>query len=349
MRALSAPMVFYVLAVATPAAGGPDPGAPDLLRRMAGTWDATLQMASPDDNPPLVMNGTEIATLGGEGAWLVSDFRSQLEGRPFQGHGILTRDPRTGRYRRVWADASSPAFWSSEGTYDGATGSLTLWIETTDSAGRPVRWREVLTWKDDDTRTFTMYVPGPESREAAGMAIVYRRRKDPGAGRSPAAGPPLSPAPGPEHAIVARDAGAWKATVDNRMDPARPTDDSKATETGALCCGGMFLVTDFTGKERDRPFSGHGLLGYDPQKKKFVRAWIDTGDRALSLSEGDYDAARETLTLQVPQPDDHGGTVILREVLEWKGSDQRLLRLFVPGPEGQETPGLTIKYRRAKD
>lgn len=340
--------VVAVLGALAAAAAGPEPGASDLLGRMAGTWDATMQIASPGDDPPLVINGTEVAVLGGGGTWLVSDFRSQLEGRQFQGHGILTRDPRTGRYRRVWADATSPAFWSSEGTYDGATESLTMWIETTDSAGRPVRWREVITWKDDDTRTFTMYVPGPETREAAGIAIVYRRRTDPGGG-PPAGGLPLSPAPGPEHALVARVAGVWKASVDSRTHSSRTSRTSRATETGTLCCGGMFVVADLAGEGRGEPLSGHGLLGYDPQKRKFVHAWIDTGDRVLSLAEGDYDAGGRTLRLLASLPDGQGGTIVRREVLEWKGPDQRVRRMFVGGDDGRESPGLTVKYRRVKE
>jgi hypothetical protein len=315
---------------------------------MAGVWDATLQIASPNDEPPLVINGTEVSTLGGGGVWLVSDFRSQLDRRPFQGHGLLARDPRTGRYRRVWADATSPAFWSSEGAYDEASDSLTLWIETTDSAGHPVRWREVIAWKDADTRTFTMYVPGPETREAAGIAIVYRRRRDaaaPGAG----SGTAPAPAPSPEQAIVARGAGTWKASIDERMDPKRPKTSAKATETATLCCGGLFLVTDLTSTERGRPYAGHGLFGYDPGTKKFVRAWIDTIERVLSIAEGDYDASGDTLTLKVSQPDGKGGTIVRREVVAWDGRDQRLRTLYLPGVEGGESPGLTIKYRRAKE
>ena len=350
MSAATAMLLCGSFLAGSTAPATPDRPAVDLLRRLPGVWDATLQMASLDDSPPLIMNGME--TVTGDGTWLVSDFRSQLDGRPFQGHGILARDPQSGRYRRVWADSTSPAFWSSEGTCDETTGTLTMWIEAADSEGRPVRWREVTTWKDDDTRTFTMYVPGPETTEAAGMTIAYRRRKQPGGDRpvggttaSPAA---ASPAPDAEHALVARGAGAWKATVDNRMDPGRPAESSQATEINVLCCGGLFLLTDFAGEERGRPFRGHGVLGYNPQKKKFISAWIDSGDRRLSLSEGDYDAAREALTFRLHLPDGKGGTVALREVLEWKGADQRVMTMYAPGPDGRETPGLTIKYRRLK-
>ena len=348
MLGSSAVFVLGLLAAAAPAAARSDTPAPELLRRMAGTWDATMQVASVGDEPPLVINGTEVSTLGGDGVWLVSDFRSQIEGRPFQGHGLLARDPRTGRYRRVWADSTSPVFWNSEGTYDGATDSLTLWIETSDSEGHPVRWREVVTWKNDDLRTFTMFVPGPETREAAGVSIVYRRRKDPG-GLTPATGPVLSPPSGPPYAILARAGGTWKAAVDDRTDTTRGRAVSKGIETGALCCDGQFLVTDLAGSGRGRSFTAHGLLGYDPQRKKYVRAWIDSIERTLTVTEGDYDAAGNTLTLRVPQSDGQQGAIARREVLGWKGPDERFLKVLVPNAEGQESPGRTIEYRRVRE
>lgn len=347
MLGSSAVIVIGLLAAAAPAPARNDTPGPDLLRRMAGTWDATMQVASAGDEPPLVINGTEVATLGGDGAWLVSDFRSQIEGRPFQGHGLLARDAKTGRYRRVWADSTSPVFWSSEGTYDAATDSLILWIETTDSAGHPVRWREVVTWKGDDLRTFTMFVPGPETREAAGVSIVYRRRKDAGGG-APATGPVPSPASGSPYAVLARAAGTWKAAVEDRAGT-RGRSVSKGIETGALCCDGQFLVTDLAAEDRKRPFSAHSLLAYDPQRKKYVRASIDSIDGTLTVSEGDYDATGETLSLQVTRSDGPQGAITKREVFTWKGPDERVLRVLVAGADGRDSPGRTIEYRRARD
>jgi hypothetical protein len=342
----SAVAVIGLLAAAAPAARSDTP-AHDLLRRMAGTWNATMQVASAGDEPPMVINGTEVSTLGGDGAWLVSDFRSQIEGRPFQGHGLLARDAKTGRYRRVWADSTSPAFWSSEGTYDAATDSLTLWIETTDSDGHPVRWREVVSWKGDDMRTFTMFVPGPETREAAGVSIVYRRRRDAGGGL-PLTGPVPSPPSGSPYAVLARAAGTWKAVVEDRTGT-RGRSVSKGIETGALCCDGQFLVTELAGSGRGQSFTAHGLFGYDPQRKKYVRASIDSVDRTLTLTEGDYDAAADALTLRVPLSDGQQAAIAKHEVFGWKGPDERSLKVLVPGAAAQASPGRTIEYKRVRN
>ncbi len=164
------------------AAGGGRPAVPrpgpkhDLLKRGAGVWDATIQIAA-EGGVLEVYNGTEISTLVAGGLWLVSEFTSQIGGAPFEGHGILGYDPLKEKYTRVWVDSSQAIYWPSEGGYDPETGTLTMWTEALDSAGEKVRWRTETIWKDADTRTFVMYAPGSEETEAAGMTITYKRRR----------------------------------------------------------------------------------------------------------------------------------------------------------------------------
>jgi hypothetical protein len=328
---------------AAPPASGKTPAAVDLLRRLAGSWDATMQMASQDGTPPVVLNGTEVNVLGGRGTWVVSDFRSQLDGHPFQGHAVLSIDPATGRFQRVWADSTSPAFWASEGTWDPATSTLTMWIESVDSQGQKVRWREETVLKSEETRTFTMYVPGPEQTEAAGVTIVYHRRTDP-ATRT-ALGPTLAP-PTPAHDLLRRDAGTWSVKIDDRRDKASSGGSDKATETGVVCCGGLFLTADVTGEGREAPFLGHRLIGYDPQKKKYICAQVDTTGGGLRLGEGDYDSVADLLTLRLDAPG--GGRAPLRQVEEWKGRDFRTTTLYAKGADGPEKIAVVTRYRRAR-
>jgi hypothetical protein len=320
--------------------------ATDLLARIAGVWDATMQMASEGGAPPIILNGTEVNTLGGNGTWVVGDFRSQLDGRPFQGHAVLARDGASGRFRRVWADSSSPVFWLSEGEWEPATSTLTMWIETVDSSGAKVRWREETVFKDLDTRTFTMFVPGPATTEAAGVTIMYHRRRDGVAPRTPI-GPAVKP-PSPGHAILFRDVGTWTAEVDDRMDPDRPAGSSKATETNATCCSGQFLVIDFASQSRKPPSFGHGLIGFDPEKKTYTCAWVDTVGTLLRLSAGVYEPQGDTLTLRIDLPDGKGGTVALREVEEWKGQDRRTMTVWTADAGGRDRAAVVTRYHRAR-
>lgn len=349
---LVVPMALLLAGAAPGAAPAPkaataeaaDPGVA-VLRSFAGVWNATMQIASPDDSPALVLSGIEVNTLGEGGAWVTSDFHSQVGDRPFQGHAILSWNRASGRFRRVWADASSPVFWLSEGTWDAATRTLTLWVETVNSSGAPVRWHEETVFKDDDTRTFTMYVPGSRPTDAAAISIIYRRRKE-GAPRPPFVPLPAPPSPG--HALVLRDAGAWGAQMLDRPLPGGGSSSAKGTETSTVCCGGNFLVSDYRADSKKAPFAGHGLLGYDPERKKYLSAWVDTAGAILEVREGDYDAAADTLTFNLEAAGGSGRTTPAREVLQWKGADQRTRTILTSEADGREKTGMTIKYRRAR-
>jgi hypothetical protein len=147
-----------------------------LLKRDVGVWDATIQILGEPDGAMDVYNGTETNTLVPGGRWLETDFKSRIGGEDFEGHALFGYDPDKRKYVRIWVDSSQAFFWPSEGDYDPATDSLTMWMESNDSNGQVVRWRTVTVWKDAETRVFTMYVPGPETTEAAGMTITYKRR-----------------------------------------------------------------------------------------------------------------------------------------------------------------------------
>jgi hypothetical protein len=181
--------LLFVSPFASPLAEGDEepvaaPGAPahpndarELLRREEGVWDATIQIAASADGTSGVYNGVETSILMPGGLWLATDFKSRLEGAPFEGHALFGYDASKGKYVRVWVDSSQPYFWPAVGDYDPSTGTLTMWMQSTDTNGNVARWRAVTVWEDPDTRTFTMYVPGTEATDAAGMRITYRRRK----------------------------------------------------------------------------------------------------------------------------------------------------------------------------
>ena len=64
----------------------------------------------------------------------------------------------------------------SEGAWDAATRTMTL-RGSMQASGKTMRWRDTDVWKDDDTRQFTMYRPGPDGKETPTLVITYTRRK----------------------------------------------------------------------------------------------------------------------------------------------------------------------------
>src|SRR6185503_17588298 len=77
--------------------------------------------------------------------------------------------------------------------------------------------------------------------------------------------------PGPEHAFLAKDAGTWDATITDKNTGVV----SKGTEVRRMV-GGLWLIGDFTSEMNGQPFVGHGITGFDQDKKKYVGAWVDS-------------------------------------------------------------------------
>lgn len=82
--------------------------------------------------------------------------------------------------------------------------------------------------------------------------------------------------PGPEHALLKQMEGTWDGTVKLLMEPGKPPAESKGVFTAKMDLGGFFLVTEFKGEMMGQNFTGKGMSGYDPMKKKYVGTWADS-------------------------------------------------------------------------
>jgi hypothetical protein len=162
-----------------------------------------------------------------------------------------------------------------------------------------------------------------------------------------AQGMPPMPKPGPEHDVLKTDVGAWDATVESWMAPGQPAMVSKGTETNTLL-GGMWLVTEFKGDFMNMPFAGHGVMGYDANKKKYVSTWVDSMSTGLMLGEASYDPATKTMTGWVEATDPSGKPQKMKETSEHKDPDTRVFTMYMTGPDGKEMPGMRITYKRKK-
>lgn len=166
---------------AAPAAEGMPPlptAGPEhaILKKDVGVWDATVEMMGMGPTP-MVSKGTETNTMFASGLWLVSDFKADMMGQPFQGHGTFGWDPSKKKYVGTWVDSMTSGVSLSEGTWDAGTSTMTAWMQSSDMTGATQKMRTVTEYKSADSRIFTMYMPGPDGKEAASMRITYARRK----------------------------------------------------------------------------------------------------------------------------------------------------------------------------
>ena len=151
-----------------------------------------------------------------------------------------------------------------------------------------------------------------------------------------------------EHAALARDEGMWDTTVEIPMGPpgSKP-ESSKGVETDSLCCGGLWLVKDYKSDASKSPFQGHGIIGYDPARKKYVSVWVDSELTTPMISEGTYDSSTRTMTMRGSMSA-NGKELRWRDVTVWKDDDTRKFTTYRPGPDGRESPSMTITYARKK-
>ncbi len=154
------------------------------------------------------------------------------------------------------------------------------------------------------------------------------------------------PKPGPEHEIFKKDVGVWDATVETTMEPGGKPNVSKGVETNTLLGDGLWLISNFQSEFLGAPFQGHGVMGYDPHKRKYVGTWVDSMSTGLSTTEGTYDAKTRTLTTRMEGPGPDGTMMKMRSTSQWKDADTRVFTMYSPAGHGEEFAVMKITYKR---
>jgi len=150
------------------------------------------------------------------------------------------------------------------------------------------------------------------------------------------------PTPGPEHERLKEFVGTWDAVMDMGGQW------SKATATYKSICGGMWLETDFQGGFGGVKFQGHGLDGYDQQKKKYVGVWVDSMSSAPMLSEGEYDPKTKLVVMTGESVGPDGKPQKFKHITEVKDKDHFTFTMYMVKPDGKEELSFRIAYTRRK-
>ncbi len=147
----------------------PKPG-PEIamLKKMAGTWDATMKFGGMESK------GTMIYKMELGGLWLASSFEGDFGGMKFTGKGFDTFDSARKKYVSVWMDSMSTTPMTMEGTYDKEKHTMTMMGEGPGMDGKPSKYKSVMHMKDADNVVFDMYMG--DSKEPA-FVITYKRKK----------------------------------------------------------------------------------------------------------------------------------------------------------------------------
>jgi hypothetical protein len=149
----------------------PKPGPEhDLLKKLEGTWEATVHAGGQDSKGTMVYK----STCGG--LWLASKYEGDFGGQKFEGRGLDGYNSFKKKYVSVWVDSMSPSPLITEGTFDDASKTMTMTGEGAGPDGSPQKWKIVNKWSDDDTVQMKMYTV-QDGKDNEMMTIDYKRKK----------------------------------------------------------------------------------------------------------------------------------------------------------------------------
>ena len=174
---------FTALITATPLTAAQQPSLPkpgpeqEAMKLDVGNWDAVIEFVMSPGAAPQTGKGVETNRMGCGGMCLITDFKGEAMGMPFEGHGVMAWDSVKKKYSGVWTDSMSMGPGSMEATYDPAAKKWSGTMEAPDMSGQVVKTRNLIEWTDNDNRVMTAWATGPDGKEMQVMKITYKRKK----------------------------------------------------------------------------------------------------------------------------------------------------------------------------
>ena len=153
--------------------------------------------------------------------------------------------------------------------------------------------------------------------------------------------------PGWAHELLATHAGEWKTVTTMWMDPSQPPQTMEGTSKIEMIMGGRYLKSTHSGVMMRMPFEGMSLEGYDNAKKEFTSVWIDNFGTGISISNGKYDKATNSIiyTGNVYDPL-QGKDVMIKEIVKYIDKDHHVIEMYAVS-DGQEVKTMQVDFKRA--
>lgn len=156
---------------------------------------------------------------------------------------------------------------------------------------------------------------------------------------------PAMPKPQKEHEWLKKFVGEWTCEGECSA-PDGSKGESQGEETTRML-GDFWAVTEGNGEGMGMPFSHVFVLGYDPDKKKYVGTWVDSITGKLWIYEGTIDG--ETLTLSsegdCPMTGKH---LQFRDEITFPDGDTKVFKSSVSEDGETWVPAMTMTAKRKK-
>jgi hypothetical protein len=318
----------------------------EALKTLTGDWQCTCKMnAMPGvagRETASETTATEKSELVCNGLWVKSTVDGTYQGKPFQGVWLVGYDPTAKGYKSIWISSLDEAPSVDDATFDEKTRTWTFI-----GANKHGKTRSVYTMKDADNAVETCYLVPPGGKETETMVITRTRSK--GAAPADALAKVAKEAPKTlpkELTLLADTTGKWDALVTSTMPGQTAPTTEKGTETVTSICNGKWTWSDFRGVMMGQPFEGHGLMGWDPEKKQYVGFWIDSCSPTHAMTTGTYDEQKKAITSTGSCLCPEGKNVAIEQT--WTQPDANTRNVEMAFRDAEGTHRMKIAYTRAK-
>jgi hypothetical protein len=149
------------------------------LQQLVGEWSVTSYAVMDPNEDPYRFEGEEHTRMLGR-QWLVSEYKSEVEGQTL--HSILTigYDPAKEKFVATYANAMQTMLWTYEGALDDEASTLTLKTEGPfmGDPNQKADFRVVIDHKDADQWTMSSQIHMPDQDEWFEFLRFEFERKD---------------------------------------------------------------------------------------------------------------------------------------------------------------------------
>lgn len=165
------------------------------------------------------------------------------------------------------------------------------------------------------------------------------------AGGARAQGQPNLPASQKGHEWLKQLEEEWVTETEAQMGPGQPPLRFKGTEV-IRSLGGFWTIGEI--KSDLMGMTGIMTLGYDTKAKKYVGTWVCSVEAHFWRYEGALDASGKVLTLNTEGPNmaDPGKTTKMKDVIEIKSKDHKVLRSYMQTNDGKWVQFMKMDARR---
>lgn len=149
------------------------------------------------------------------------------------------------------------------------------------------------------------------------------------------------------HPQLAALVGQWQGMTQTWFEPEKLADESLWRAEFKLVLGGRFLFYTYQGSMQGAPLEGIALLGYNPQRKRYEMAWVDTFhmSSAIMFSHGGNSESPFNVLGSFPAGPD-GPDWGWRSEIVLRDSGKLVFTHYIITPEGLEGKGVETIYQR---